>query len=308
MSWSSANIDLIAERNELDAFLSRCLELQPAGVDTEPREVTAGPIAAEPAGDAARGNLEAVPAVPAVNDEPAEMAAAAGHADEKAADVTADAVEVPEEKTFAAETEAPAVAAPAVEKADAPEQAPEVREQKFEAAGQVSEPAPQPETAIPAAGFRAGDEPDQREPRWADDEFTVQTPPQAVPAETGMDARQDAAPAPKAEMVEPVVQQDKSALRKPSKNAAAIAYKKKKEKKTKYVLIALYVVIALALAAEAFLYIFPNAGYRAADVIGRQLNFISGSQDVKNAGNVRTGEGRQPVNKRINQDGNNETK
>jgi hypothetical protein len=314
MSWNSANIDLIAERNDLDAFLAKCLELRPADTGDGPREdvpeearpqdVADGEAAAEHAGETACVSVETVQSL---NEETAGVDRPAV---EEAPVVPADPAEVPEEKTHAAEAAEPAVASPAVEKEDVSEEAPEAWEQKFETPVRDEPDAdPQPETAIPAADLRADEEFGQQQPRWAGEEIAIEKPEQPAPHDTVTAVWQDAeaAPEPATETVDRIVPQDKSALRKPSRNVAAIAYKKKKEKKTKFFLIALYIIIAVVLGVEAFLYLFPTTGYRTADMVGRRMNIISTSGDAKNIKDAGT-EGRQQVNKRINQDGNNETK
>ncbi|MEN6464949.1 MAG: hypothetical protein ABFD62_07195 [Syntrophaceae bacterium] len=316
MSLNSANIDLVSEKIELDAFLSRCLELKAAQRGETPAEPAQTKrdtveVLTEDAGEVGEGRVGPEPVFPRVfTPEPVERVEPLGPVEivepvrlafEETPPVQTQAEEPPGESAAEAETEA---AAPAVE--DSPAVVPERaagKEQEFDIViEREAEAAPQFDITIPQAHFGPDDQLDDNQLTAPANEIVAEQPI-AVPPETKTDARQDIVKGqqPKAEINTEI--QDRSSLRKPSKNAAAIAYARKKERRKKRLLIALYMIIAFVLGVEAFLYIFPNAGYRTADMVGRQLNFLSSGQETKKINDAGTEGGRQTVTKSITRDG-----
>lgn len=323
----NANMDLVSEKIELDAFLSRCLELKPTGSETANPETEQKLDASADLMDYARQSDEerekpvtpepmeradAGPLTPAAVDEIAEAGPAVMETPPVQAGAEDLKMESPAEPLPEARTEDRTEDQPEIHpdvpfndhmpQTGAPEPAEDARQKEFDIMiERETGPVPQVDIVIPRTHFGPEDQLNDKEAKTSKREIIVDESC-AEPPKTRAEEKRDADES-RLKTENSAAVQDRSSLRKPSRNAAAMAYARKKESRKKTLLVILYVIIAIVLGIEAFLYIFPDAGYRITDLIGRQTNIISGQEATKaNPADTRK-EVRQTVQQRITRDG-----
>lgn len=260
MNWSTENINLAAEKIELDAFLTQCLEMQVREdlAERPPRrdvaaEAVSGDNAGEASGGSGNSGLRVDPAV-----EP-EAAAAAEPVLAEAPSVQPGPAESPAEGReegapeirveAEAETEKPAPAFRGFEpqKTEAAEKASDLPEHDFEFHMNQPDPVPPPEIVSPKTHF------------GPEDRIVMESPPSAPP-DVKTSAQTDFQPKTEAK---PAVFQDRSSLRRPSKNAAAIVYAREQKRRKKRLFTAVGIFIAFLLGVAVFLYVYPAVGFRS---------------------------------------------
>jgi len=269
MSLSRANIDLISEKGELDAFLSKCLEMQA-------RE-DAPKLSPQPQEDVMKysGVIEGA-AEPVVNTEPVEIA---GPVAEEVPSVQAEDGKPAESLT---EKAAPVESTPAVEFFQYPEVKPDIHTEEISRPEKEAKPL-QPEVEVLHKHFGLEDEVENKLKIPADE--VVAETPQAVAPVTNPDTKPDLSQArldPKtelpAELRSPYLE-GKSPLRKPSKNAGAMAYAQESEKKKKRLFVAVGIFVAFLIGVALYFYMFPNVGNRPAEIISGKPNVTTSSQE-----------------------------
>lgn len=232
MSLSNANIDLMAEKTELDAFLSKCLEIE---VREEAPQLSPQPQEPEP-----------VQVEPVLKPEPAEIPEPA-------------AGEVP-----SAQAAAPVESKPEVEISEYFK--PEIRTEEIKpVVPEVTAEALQPDAEAARTDFSPGDPPkpvDFTEQPQAAPVATAQAVPETSPEPE--QAKPEALREIPAELRSPYL--DKSSLRKPSKNVGAMSYAREKEKNNKRLFIVVGIFVAFLIGVAIYLYMFP-IGNRSTEII-----------------------------------------
>lgn len=272
MSLSRANIDLISEKRELDAFLSKCLEMQ---VREDAPNLSPQPLEDIRMKDP--GVIEGA-AEHVFNPEPVEIVETVA---EEVPSVQADAGDGKPAESLT-EKAAPVESTPAVEFFQYPEVKPDIHTEEISRPEKEAEPL-QPEIEVLQKQFGLEGELENRLKTPADE--VVAETPQAVAPVTNPDTKPDlsqASPDPKtelpAELRSPYLE-GKNSLRKPSKNAGAMAYAQESEKKKKRLLVAVGIFVAFLIGVAVYFYISPNSGNRSAEIISGKPNVTTGSQE-----------------------------
>jgi len=250
MSLNSANIDLVAEKRELDAFLSKCLEIEIRAdapvLAPQPQEsvrLDPGPFEGE----------RPIPEEPDLNPEPEEIPSPVAE-EVSPMQASAGKEEIPAGKGAAMES------MPEAESPACPQDSADIRAEEIKPISipEVKAEALQPEPEFPRTQVGPGAEADEKSLKPADKE--IPEPPQATLPLEKPDIDFDVPEMPQAripaEMRSPYLQ-DKSSLRKPSKNAGAMAYSRESGKKKKRLLVAVGIFIAFLIGVAVYLYMFP---------------------------------------------------
>jgi len=272
MSLNIANIDLVAEKNELDAFLTKCLEIEvredppavaaeippdiPPGIPPDqPKEAEALPV--DP-GELRGAPLETEPIL-----EPEPLDKAAPFFEEAPSDQKQPPADETTEPLFA---KTPAEGATVVE-----------IEKDSAGKPDVIDIPLRPEMQ---AAARHTDELAQAQAK--EDEITMERPQAAEPI-TNLDIKPEL---PRAELRSPYL----------AKSGAAASYAPESEKKKKSLFIFLSIFIAILIGAAVYFFVIPEMGSRSPEIISGKPNVDSSSQEQ---GRANTDQ----IHKKINRDG-----